>query len=311
MRHIVGILLGCALLFSAPEASNAKSMRQVRTPAENPPASFKGLQYVDSRGCVFIRSGFGGKVTWVPRVNRKRQVYCSKQNKPSLSGSQLVALGQKPVIADASATTRKKVVKKQKARKSVKLAVAKPIRVKKTVPSKVKVQQVVVPRKVTKRKVARRAAPAVQSKPVVTRRTVKVTRPATTVRKANGQIHPGDLLRSQSGNKTVRQTPQGTRPAYIGGQQIHPGDFVRSRRLRAAKQANASVYAPLNVTNVQQVSARTDLDRVYGYTTVGVTIDPDVTAAGDAQMALIWTNTVPRRLIKNKVRVRHYYGPKS
>lgn len=58
---------------------------QFRAPAEEPPSSYKGTQYVDSTGCVYIRAGTAGNVTWVPRVTRDRQPVCGYQ--PSLAAS--------------------------------------------------------------------------------------------------------------------------------------------------------------------------------------------------------------------------------
>jgi hypothetical protein len=68
-----------------PAQSQAKSLRDANIPAEFPPASYKGKQYVDSRGCVYIRAGIDGMTNWVPRVSRSRQVLCGY--KPSLAKS--------------------------------------------------------------------------------------------------------------------------------------------------------------------------------------------------------------------------------
>ncbi|MBN2907092.1 MAG: SPOR domain-containing protein [Rhodobacteraceae bacterium] len=69
-------MLGLLIAGLGAGAGHAQSLRGDDGPAEIPPASFEGRQYVDSQGCVYIRAGYAGQVTWVPRVSRAREVLC-------------------------------------------------------------------------------------------------------------------------------------------------------------------------------------------------------------------------------------------
>lgn len=68
-------VLACQLMSGAAQAQRATTS----APAEFPPSSFNGLQYVDSRGCIYIRAGLSGAVNWVPRMNRAREHICNAQ----------------------------------------------------------------------------------------------------------------------------------------------------------------------------------------------------------------------------------------
>ncbi|MCR8722969.1 SPOR domain-containing protein [Frigidibacter sp. ROC022] len=72
-----------------------KTIANTDGPAEQPPASFTGKQFVDSEGCIFVRAGYNGKVTWVPRVTRDKKVIC----------------GYKPTFAKAAAPEPKPAAK--------------------------------------------------------------------------------------------------------------------------------------------------------------------------------------------------------
>ncbi|MEM8979097.1 MAG: SPOR domain-containing protein [Pseudomonadota bacterium] len=75
-------LTALAVVFLSAGLAPAQQLRDALNPAEFPPDTFTGNQYVDSRGCVYIRAGISGRTTWVPRVTRDRRLVCGFQ--PSL-----------------------------------------------------------------------------------------------------------------------------------------------------------------------------------------------------------------------------------
>ena len=69
----IAVIAGSLGLGAAVEAQSLKNVDQ---PNEFPPSSYEGRQYVDSKGCVYIRAGVDGSVIWVPRMTRDRKVLC-------------------------------------------------------------------------------------------------------------------------------------------------------------------------------------------------------------------------------------------
>ena len=95
-RPLSNIFLLIVLFVGSMSKAVAQSLTSSEGPANLPPADFTGTQFVDNKGCVYIRTGRKGATSWTPRVSRDRKLVCGF--KPSFTGTSAVPLRQKPAI---------------------------------------------------------------------------------------------------------------------------------------------------------------------------------------------------------------------
>ncbi|MEZ5779154.1 MAG: SPOR domain-containing protein [Paracoccaceae bacterium] len=86
----------------------AQSLSQVNGPAETPPSSYSGNEYVDTAGCAFVRANVGGKVTWLQRLDKDRKPVCGLA--PTVAAGP--AVPSDTVAAEQNAASKPETVEK-------------------------------------------------------------------------------------------------------------------------------------------------------------------------------------------------------
>lgn len=291
--------------------ANAQSSLKTEIPAEFPPASFKGTQYVDSRGCVYIRAGIDGSVTWVPRMTRSRQHICNAQPtfaqapapqpQQSAAASKVTILPPPSDAPKAVAAAPAPAPKPQPASRPAPRTVATqpaaapaPVQVATPAPRRVMVPSTPTP-------VAIVPSPAPVRQVAVPARKVKTVRvPVARTADASGCRWASPQSAQYMRGKGVRCGPQTVPPISASG----AGAGTRVAAGSSAVTITPTTrIAPLHVARMQAAAA--DVGPVpEGYRPAWEDdrLNPrraHQTLEGKRMMDLRWTRDVPRRLVDN------------
>ena len=292
--------------------ASAQSLRNSDQPAEFPPTSFTGKQYVDSKGCVFVRAGFDGATTWVPRVSRKRKVLCGF--KPSLADAGAAEPAPRVVevpapapapVATPAVPRRTVAVKPAPTPRVVAVKPAAPTpRVVKVVPAPAPRVVAAAPAPTTARVVARpkpgrsvTAKPApVLVAPVVTAPRVVTTAPVRVVTACPEKSPISQRYLLENGRYAVRCGPQTEAPR--GVEMVGGSGYAE----RPATATVPRVVTGTRTVTTIRVKPAPAIAPPPGYRAAFADdrFNPNrglQTREGIAQMRLIWTDGVPRRLV--------------
>lgn len=234
-------------------------------PAERPPASYAADQYIDSRGCVFVRVGFGIATEWVPRVGRDRNQVCgqvpsgiSGEGAPDLAATSGVTIIGGPAVppAAAPAPVAAPAAPRTPARVSPPIVVSTP-------------------------------APVAPAPAAAAPQVRVVTTPApVTIQAPSGVTGCPNLPAAQQpyfSGEGVRCGPQANFPGRVGPQS-NLGGGANSGPSTGIPRSFALSAPPAGY------ELAWDDGRLNPYRGVG-------TPSGEAQMRQVWTDTVPRRLV--------------
>ncbi|MEL7091280.1 MAG: SPOR domain-containing protein [Pseudomonadota bacterium] len=291
-RIIALAALGCGV-FAA--GASAQTLRSAQVPAEFPPSSFTGTQYVDSAGCVFIRAGIDGNTTWVPRVNRQRRQIC----------------GQTPSL---TATARAQTAPAAAAPKVEQITVAPPTPAPAPAPRTTRTQPRVVATPAPAPKPTPKPASRVATKPATQIAAVRVTRPAPQPAPAPARVAAAPRpVPAPAPQATVRAAPACPGASSISSRYINSGTRypVRCGPQPLASHGGAAASAVTVDADTRVVPRQVYDKRLQeqgadqippGYRPVWTDdrLNPrraEQSLRGIAQTRLFWTNTVPRRLI--------------
>jgi len=262
MRALNTILTGVAFVFVVSGAE-ATSVRFASSPAEMPPANFKGTQFVDSKGCAYIKAGYSGSVSWVPRAHRNRQVVCglTPTFRTSVAKAGSVKKTHVRVVATSSAPARTK-------------------------------PRVIAVETRSAAPAGRPSQPMFSGTPASTVYTAyheKSAAPTADATQATIAVMPRPTVLAVEEN-----TPVGLQKLFTWGhrfkirrgpQKVHPADAVKQyRRTHGVQVASAPYVLPKGYVSLLSGSAAIRRSGIG-------------TPEGQAAMDLLWTQTMPRRLI--------------
>lgn len=293
--------------------ANAQSQMKTEIPAEFPPASFNGSQYVDSRGCVYIRAGIDGNVTWVPRMTRARQHICNARptfaSAPAPQPQQTAAASTatvlpppadapKPKPAAAPAPAPKPQPASRPAPRVVTAQPApapEPVRVAPPAPQRVTVSS-------APRPVSIAPAPAPVRQVAVPARKVGTVRAPVAPSTATGCRWASPQSAQYMRGKGVRCGPQAVSPVSSAPVPAGRGAGTRvATGPQAIRIAPGTRVAPLHVARMQQAAHVTGpVPEGYRLVWEDDRLNPHrahQTLEGKRMMDLRWTRDVPRRLI--------------